>query len=274
MTNQQRKLILQAHARHGRRKHGVFIAEGIRCCAEGLMRQPAALMLAVCGQRFADAADSAPFRDLAARAGQALDVLPDREFEELAATENPQGILCLFRDLPAALAPAALPKPFVLVLDRVTEPGNLGTILRTAWAEGLPEVWCTEGTTDPFGPKAIRAGMGAQFGLGLREFAGLAAVEAEMQRLGGGALWCSVPRGGVDCFSAAFALAGGALVIGNEAAGVDVRPGQALVTIPMPGAAESLNAAQAATILLFEAVRRGLFDPAVVAARQEAAHGA
>ncbi len=273
MTNQQRKLILQAQARHGRRKHGVFIAEGIRCCAEGLVRQPEALLLAVCGQGFADSADSPHFRALAVGANQPLDVLPDREFDELTATENPQGILCLFQNLPEAPALAVLPKPFVLVLDRVAEPGNLGTILRTAWAVGLPEVWCTGGTTDPFGPKAIRAGMGAQFAVVQREFAGLAEIEMELVRLGGGPLWCSVPRGGVDCFSAEFALAGGALVIGNEATGIAVGPGQALVTIPMPGQAESLNAAQAATILLFEAVRRGLFGRAAVAASHETVKG-
>jgi TrmH family RNA methyltransferase len=263
VTHAERKLILQAHARHGRRKHGVFIAEGLRCCREGLARQPQALLAAVCTRGFADSADAAAVREQAGAAGRTLEVLEDeRAFAALTATENAQGLLCLFRDLPAPAPLAALPGPFVLVLDRVAEPGNLGTILRTAWAVGLCEAWLTEGTTDPFGPKAIRAGMGAQFALALRAFADLAAVEAELRRLGGDRLWCSVPRGGVDGFSAEFALAGGALVIGNEAGGIDVRPGQARVTIPMPGEAESLNAAQAATVLLFEAVRRGLLGPA------------
>lgn len=262
MTNSERKLILQAQTRHGRRKHGVFLAEGLRCCREGLTRRAESVKLIIGSREFAESADFAVIQELAARAGMAVEILPAHEFAEFAATENPQGILCLFRDFPPPPPLERRTDPFVLVLDRVADPGNLGTILRTAWAVGLSEVWFTEGTTDPFGPKAIRAGMGAQFALVLRAFPGLAEAHAELRRLGCPRLWCSMPRGGVSCFAPEFDLAGSGLVIGNEAGGIQGLPSSDLVTIPMPGQAESLNAAQAATILLFEAVRRGLLTAA------------
>jgi TrmH family RNA methyltransferase len=146
----------------------------------------------------------------------------------------------------------------VLVLDRVTEPGNVGTILRTAWAVGLSDVWVTTGTSDPLGPKAIRAGMGAQFSLDVHSVGDLAATRDSLRELGVGCLWAAEPEGGVSCFAAEFELAGNGIVIGNEASGVTPGVISRGVTIPMPGGAESLNAAQAATVLLCEAVRRGL----------------
>ncbi|MFA4943514.1 MAG: RNA methyltransferase [Lentisphaeria bacterium] len=259
MTRAQRTLALQAHDRHGRRKHGVFLVEGLRCTREALARHPQALRLAIASQSFADSADAAALQALLPP-GHSLELLADPEFAKLAATDTPQGILCLFQTLPEPPPATTPPRPCLLVLDRLQEPGNLGTILRTAWAAGLHEAWLTAGTTDPFGPKAIRAGMGAQFALALREVADLATAKAELLRRGGRRLWAAVPAGGVNCFSPGYDPAGNALVIGNEANGI--RPEDLTlmdrVTIPMPGNAESLNAAQAATILLFEGVRRGL----------------
>ena len=258
LTRNQEKLILQAHSRHGRRKAGFFLAEGLRCCEEGIRRCVGELEFAVGSRSFAESAEGAPVCVLLRDAGKPLEVVPDENFTKFAATENPQGILCLFRAFAEPAPLVQLADPFALVLDRVMEPGNLGTILRTAWAVGLREVWYTAGSTDAFGPKAIRSGMGAQFVLNLRAFADLAEVRDTLRTLNGGRLWCSVPGKGVSCFSAEFALSGGALVIGNEANGVQEVAGADFVTIPMPGQAESLNAAQAATILIFDAVRRGI----------------
>ncbi len=260
LTRNQEKLILQVHSKHGRRKAGHFLAEGLRCCEEGVRRRPAELEFAVGSETFAASAEAAAVLGLLRDAGKPFETVPDAAFAKLAATENPQGVLCVFRTFAEPAPATALRDPFALVLDRVTEPGNLGTILRTAWAVGLKEVWYTAGTTDPFGPKAVRSGMGAQFALELRAFADLAAARDALHACGGNQLWCSVPGRGVDCFSPAFAIPGGAVVIGNEANGVSAVDGADFVTIPMPGQAESLNAAQAATILLFEAVRRGILN--------------
>ena len=264
MTARQRKLLTQLQSRHGRRKSDLLICEGARCCREALARQPQWLEFAVCNRSLANS-DVWPrmLAPLQARTAADVQVVPDEEFARLAVTENPQGVLLVLRR-PAGAdvrepVPALPPPGLLLILDRVQEPGNLGTILRTAWAVGLGQVWYTDGTTDPFGPKAVRAGMGAQFAIGLRALPDLPACAARLAAAGVDRLWRAVPSGGISCFSPEFELRRSAVTIGNEASGIRDGDTGRPVTIPMPGKAESLNAAQAATILLFEAVRRGLF---------------
>jgi RNA methyltransferase, TrmH family len=250
MTNRQEKLLGRLRSRHGRRKAGFFLAEGLRCCREALDRYGSGIEFAVVSRSFADSADAAAFAVL----GDRLEVVEDGLFAQIASTENPQGILCVCLR-PEPPVPSAA-DPFALILDRIQEPGNMGTILRTAAAIGLTCVWLTDGTTDPYAPKAIRAGMGAQFSLQLHSLPALGAARPLLAEIGYAPLWLAVPHEGTDCYSDDFQLVGSGLVIGNEANGIeDMAAGQP-VRIPMPGAAESLNAAQAATILLFEAVRR------------------
>jgi len=258
LTHRQRKELSQLQSRHGRRKSERFVAEGRRACLEALTQRPDWLDFLVCSRSFAAAADSHDLLQRAgAVAGAALEVVDDREFAALAATETPQGVLCVLRR-PDTGVPEAVADPFVLVLDRVCEPGNLGTILRTAWAVGLSSVWLTEGCADPFAAKVVRAGMGAQFSLRLVLSGDLATVREQLAARGRQPLYLTVPKASLSCFAAGFDLAGAALVIGNEADGIGDLSLGPHVTIPMPGKAESLNAAQAATVLLFDAVRRGI----------------
>lgn len=258
LSNRQLRALTMAQSRHGRRKSGLILCEGQRCCAEALGRRPAWLEMAVCSSAFATGPDFAAV-DAACRAqGAAPIIVPGHEFAALAVTQHPQGVLLLMRRPGPGSGATGPTSPFVVVLDRVGEPGNLGTILRTAWAVGLHDVWLTRGTADPFAPKAIRAGMGAQFALELTIVADLAEAWDGLRTSGYPTLWLSVPRGGVSCFETAFELDRCGLVIGSEATGVEARPEGRPVSIPMPGDAESLNVAQAATVLLFEAVRRGV----------------
>lgn len=259
LTHRQRQLLTQLQSRHGRRKSDLFVAEGLRACSEALARQPRWLEAVVCTTGFAAGAAGCALlgqvRAAAADAGVAEVAEP--EFETFASTENPQGVLCLLRR-PDTRPPAQVTDPFVLVLDRIREPGNLGTILRTAWAVGLQSVWLTEGSADPYEAKVVRAGMGAHFGLRLVQAGSLSVVREQLAERGRQPLYLTVPRAALSCFDPGFSLAQAALVIGNEATGIadlDLGP---QVAIPMPGAAESLNAAQAATVLLCDAVRRGI----------------
>ncbi len=257
------KLLRRAGSRHGRARDGLFTCEGLRCCREAVAHRPDWLEFVLVSAAFADSANAAELLAACGRAGIGAVCLPERDFAALAATETPQGVLALGRqqEVPLPNTETLAAEPFSLVLDRLNDPGNLGTILRTAWSIGLRRVWCTRGTTDAFGPKAVRAGMGAQFALDIHVLDDLAAVAAALAARGVRCLWLTSPRQGVGCFSPEFALAGAALVFGNEAQGLETPAAGAgfdYVTIPMPGAAESLNVAQAATVLMFEAVRRGL----------------
>ena len=172
-------------------------------------------------------------------------------FNELAETASPQGILAV---VPSAPRPWPERPNLVLVLDRVREPGNVGTILRSALAAGADGVLLAPGTADATQAKAVRAGMGAHFRLPYRAD-GWAEIDRRTAEL---PLWLA-DAGGDVCYDAVDWRGPAAVVIGGEASGPSpaarVRA-QGTVRIPMAGPAESLNAAMAATVLLFEAARQ------------------
>jgi TrmH family RNA methyltransferase len=174
-------------------------------------------------------------------------------FDTLAETVTPQGILALFPfpDLPIATNA----HPLVLLLDQVRDPGNLGTLLRSAVGAGVACVILTPGSVDPFNPKVVRAGMGAHFRVPFRwlddnVYSWLlqqcpARVVAEAD--------APLPYDAFDWTS------GAALIVGSEATGASAATrdlATARVTIPLCGDLESLNAAIAGSIILFEAARQ------------------
>ncbi len=247
------KTLRRATSRHGRRKYGLVLCEGVRACSEALAHCPARIKTIVFD------VESKAEQELSAAAGLPVDAqilhLKSHEFAEITETENPQGVTMVI-DRPPSAGLDSVQSPFVLVLDRVQDPGNAGTILRTAWAAGLGTIVATSGTVDLYGPKTIRAGMGAQFALNIHTSKDLQAAKDELAEAGFDRLWESVPVGGTSCYTDDFDLTRSGLVIGNEANGSALLPDSQKVSIPMPGNSESLNAAQAATLLIFEWVRR------------------
>jgi len=248
LTNKQKKLIASLGTTRGRKKSEFFLCEGKRSCLEAVKDCPEAI-------EFAVLADSAKAMISPNQPFPIIEI-PDKEFNEITHTSTPQGILLVVKEPILEEFDNKLKDDFVLVLDRVTDPGNIGTIIRAAWAAGLKEIWYTVGTTDPYGAKAVRSGMGAHFAMTFRKFQDLAEIEDVMSKLGG-KLCLTKPLGTVSCFSDEFQFKGNAIVMGNEANGIDYCSEKAQeITIPMPGNAESLNVAAAATIVIFEYVRR------------------
>jgi TrmH family RNA methyltransferase len=179
-------------------------------------------------------------------------VVPDPLFAEIAATDSPSGILAVAQ----TFAPAAEMDNDrdCLVLDGVQDPGNVGTLLRTAAAAGVRQALLGPGCADPWAPRTLRAGQGAQFELQIHEVGDLPAALATYR---GTTI--------VTRLDAARSLYETTLeeplawVFGSEGQGVSA-PVSAVakkaVFIPMPGKTESLNVAAAAAICLFEMVRR------------------
>jgi len=175
--------------------------------------------------------------------------------EACSATETPPGLLAV---VPIPSNPSPAEPTFVLVVDRVRDPGNLGTILRTALAAGVDWVTLAPGTVDPTNPKVVRAGAGAHFWL-------------PVARMG----WEAIGRAVTGCRVYLAAARGErpyteidwsgriALVVGGEAAGAGERAralAETTVFIPMAPGVESLNVAVATGVLLFEAMRqRGIY---------------
>ncbi len=166
-------------------------------------------------------------------------------------TETPAGVLAVVPMIPRPLpaGPALL-----LILDRIANPGNLGTMLRTAAAAGADGVILGPGCVDAYNPKVVRGGMGAHLRLPL-----LPAGWPEIAELTAGmAVWLAAAGGPLAYYDVDWRQPS-ALIIGGEAAGASAPAYQlagSTVSIPMQAETESLNAAVAAGIILFEAVRQ------------------
>jgi TrmH family RNA methyltransferase len=233
-----------------RRKAGKCVLEGEHVVAAYLARHGPADTLIICDDALARPA----VRALAvAHATRTLVVAPAL-FADLAAL--PAGI--------GLLAVVAAPKPsdaasadFCLLLEDVQDPGNVGSMLRSAAAAGVGQVLLSKHCAFAWSPKVLRAGQGAQFQVDVHEDVDLAAW-AHAYREAGGDVLAMVASGGADLYATRIAPRV-ALAIGNEGSGISAAlAAQATqrVTIPMPGATESLNAAAAAAVCLFECVRR------------------
>ena len=244
LPQKQKTLIKALYTRHGRKKNSLCICEGLRCCEELLNSAPELVKFTVCKESLQVAFDT----------GSQTITVADHEFAKIANTVNSQGILCV-ADIPA-FAESRPEDDFLLVLDRVGDPGNFGTILRTGKAAGLKELWYTAGSVDPFNDKTIRSAMAAQFSMRLRVFPDLDQLAAQAAEYGYKKAYLTDPHEGDSLYAEKSLYEKSLLVIGSEAHGVGDLAGAERVTIPMPGNFESLNAAQAATIFIFEYVRR------------------
>lgn len=236
--------------RKARERRAQFVAEGVRAVEE-LLRSP----LPVRGVLHTAAAAQTPrgaalLDDVARRAVESVEV-DEKDFLSAADTEHPQGILAV-ADVPAhTLATLTFPASTrMLVLDAVQDPGNAGTLVRTAAALGVSAVVALPGTADLWNAKAVRSGVGAHFRIPAvhaspEEFSACLAAQHIT-------LWGADAAGeAVDAVTAPARLA---LAVGNEGAGLSagVRAACAkFVGLPMRAAVESLNVSVAAGIMLW-----------------------
>lgn len=237
--------------RKDRRRERLFVAEGVRLFEEA-MRAGAEIIEALYnaeqlrtterGQALLDQIHTLPNAQEAT-----LDVLA-----AASDTVTPQGINALVR------WPEIKPmgRGVQLVLDAVQDPGNVGTLLRTALATGVTQVVCIVGTADVYSPKVVRAAMGAHFRLSIVQ--DVSWDEAPSFLLDADTVYAAAASATMPYYAADWRQSA-ALIVGNEANGVSER-GLAVATkqisIPMSGPVESLNAAVAGSVILFEALRQ------------------
>ena len=184
-------------------------------------------------------------------------ILTEHIFNSIADTETPQAVAAIFpfnfEQAQKSNREASGP---VLILDRLQDPGNLGTIIRTAVAAGVEKLYYTSGTTDPYSPKALRATAGLVFRLLPEPADDPLLLLSQLRQLGYQIMVASVSEG-LDYREADYSRPT-ALVIGNEANGVSskiIAETDYKINIPLAEGAQSLNAAVATGILLFEIIR-------------------
>lgn len=204
--------------------------------------------------------------DAAARAGIAalvakmpasrVLVVPRALFDGMGALPPDVGVIAV---APAPSAPAGRIGAFLLLVEAIQDPGNLGSMLRSAAAFGVDAVHLSPTCAFVWSPKVLRAGQGAHFQLAIHDDADLVAVAREC-RAAGGRLFAAVAAGGTPLGEATM-RGRVAIAVGNEGAGLSAAlraEADAGVTIPMPGGSESLNVAAATAVLLYEAARARL----------------
>jgi TrmH family RNA methyltransferase len=170
-------------------------------------------------------------------------------FDALSPVETPTGIIALY----APHAPAARHYNFAILLDRIQDPGNLGTLFRTVAAAGAEAVYLSKGCVDAWAPKVLRAGMGAHFGLAIYENADLINLAKQFPKVVATSLQARKSLYQLDLTGKL------AFLFGNEGAGLApelLQSANQQVRIPMPGNIESLNVAAACAVCVFERVRQ------------------
>lgn len=245
ITSVQNPIIKQLRdLRHAkaRAETGRYLVEGVKLCEEALRDAEVITVLI-------DARKAEALSQIASLARDVL-IVPEHVLEAVAQTKAPQGVVASVRTpAPLDLEEASGP---LLVLDGVQDPGNVGTMLRTAEAAGFTGALLSQACADPFAPKAVRATMGTIFRLPIWRGA-LPEALSWLQRKGLHLVSAELGGAPLTAFQAAKGRSMG-LIIGSEGHGVS-KAVSALadqrVSLPLRGRAESLNAAVAAGILMY-----------------------
>jgi TrmH family RNA methyltransferase len=257
-----KRLARLARSTHQRKIAGLTLLDGVHLIETYLpLGQPESLVVSEAG------CENPEIKRLMGEAGggtggmggmggkAAMAVLSDALFRDISSVRTPTGVMAVI-PIPSAesVCPPVYDEEFWVLLEAIQDPGNLGSILRSAAAAGASSVHLSEGCADPWSPKTLRAAMGAHFFLRIYERSNL----EEVARMFKGKVIATMPNARKTLYQAH--LAGPvALVFGNEGAGLSEGLLQACVErirIPMPGGTESLNVAAAAAACFFERVRQ------------------
>lgn len=254
-SNAQVKQLIQLQKKAKlRAEQDVFIVEGIKMYQEVPQKR---LVHTYASESFYNKK-----RELFDGKEKNLTIFTDRVFESVSDTKSPQGILCLvrqyhysWRDLLGGQGENAL----IMALENIQDPGNLGTILRTAEGAGVTGILMTEGCVDLYNPKVIRSTMGAIFRVPFVIADSLPEVIFQLKQ-NGVSVYAGHLKG--DVFYKQDYRDGSAFLIGNEGNGLTdeiTALADHKIKIPMKGKVESLNAAVSATILMYETMRQREF---------------
>lgn len=252
--NSRLRLVRKLGAKKHRDTEGLFVIEGINLVTEAIGRGEDLRFVIVSEDR----------RDI-------LNVISDRAngievcsvdrqlFEKTADAENGSGVIAVVAkreyDI-VKLSAIVAPEDNILILDRLQDPGNIGTIIRTAVATGYRAVFAVRGTADIYSPKVLRATAGMIFDMPTIYFESASDMIDAVRRLNK-KFAVTHPSEGIEYYKTDISKGIG-LVIGNEGNGVSdevLKEADIKITIPMKGKVESLNAAVSAAILMYESIR-------------------
>ena len=245
--NKNLKLVRQLKKKNGREETGKFIVEGRKMVLEALDYAAEDIYSVVVSDEFCHREPQ-----LVEKCDEVCDricCIPKSMFDELSDTDTPQGVLAVMEQSAEEFTPDVSSER-ILVLDGVSEPGNMGTIIRTAEAIGFDGIYLMKGCTDIYAPKTVRSTMGSVFRMKMKNGCTIEDI-TELKNMGFSVI-ATTPSGSVALEEYAAPLKC-AVIIGNEAHGVSgevMEIADEKIKITMGGMAESLNAAIAAGIVM------------------------
>lgn len=254
--NPQIKYVISLERRRERMQNGSYCIEGVRLVEAALAAHTEFDRVFYTSRLLENERGKLLLGELS-NIGCTVIQVTDALMEKIADTEHPQGVLAIVRMPHYDLTQLTVqPDALLIIVDRVQDPGNLGTIIRTADAAGVSTVFLLPGTVDLYNPKTIRATMGSIYHLPV--------IEVEPDKLfrqlkERNVTLCVAGLNGAESYHQVNYTGPIAFVLGNEANGVADELAAAadkVVKIPLYGQAESLNVAIAAGVLLYEAVRQ------------------
>ncbi|MCL1974872.1 MAG: RNA methyltransferase [Firmicutes bacterium] len=255
--NQYVKLACSLKTRKGRRLSGCFLLEGLRLAEEALAAKWHINYMLLCEEMFARPRMYALINSLLKKNVPAH-ILPAALFKQMADTEHSQGILLIARH-PSLSEEIPAKADFLLLADHLADPGNLGAIMRTAWAAGVDALILTAGCADPFSPKAARASMGAVLRLPCVIFDNETAFLTLLQERG--FVLYAAAADGQSRYDSVDLKQPLIWMFGAEATGLSPfwkKSASFILHLPMAVGAESINVAAAAAVLLYAtAAQRG-----------------
>ncbi len=245
--NKTAKLIRQLKKKNIREKTKQFVAEGRKIVLEALEYAPQSINCIVVSDEFCEK-EADIFAQLS-KSCENIYRVPQNLFAELSDTDTPQGILAVL-EIPENSFVPDFKTDSVIILDKISEPGNMGTVIRTAEALGYDAIYLMQGCTDIYSPKAVRSTMGSLFRMNFK--ANCTVEDIYSLKSLGFSVVATTPAGNtnLESFNTPQKTA---VVIGNEAHGVSddiLQMADYRIKINMDGMAESLNAAVAAGIVM------------------------
>lgn len=256
LQNPQIKALVRLRKRRERDRTKSFLIEGYRELRRAVDRQVTIETLYVCEELFLGTNEPSLIADATTNGAEVVEVGAD-PFSKVSYRDRPEGLLAVAEQFDTdlqSLAPGA--DPLVLVVESIEKPGNLGTMLRTADAAGVDAVIVADPSTDPFNPNVVRASLGCLFTVPLA----VSSTEQAMEWLASSQIRTVATTPDTSALHWEADLTGPvAVIVGSEQYGLSrewLDRAHERIRIPMGGQADSLNAAMAAGVVLFEAVRQ------------------
>ncbi len=252
------KRIKKLHQRKYRQKYGQYIIEGIRIIDDALLDNIKIEYILFCDELL-KTANGKELLQVLLKKDLKIYHIPDKMFQDISDTQTPQGIMAVLPCQSYKLQDIITDtERFLIVLDRIQDPGNLGTIIRTADAAGVNAVLMSKGCTDLYNLKTIRSTMGSVFHFPvLQDIGDIREIIVQLKKNNFKII--STDLNTEKYYYQADYYGKIAIIIGNEANGIlpeVLELSDTVVKIPIIGKAESLNASIAASIIMYEAVKQ------------------